>query len=118
MHDPYSILSARIASLEARVQELEARNRQPLNVIDGPIIEAITANFGKLHGKLSASQIAAIVGLEASHATLIRLGRHLDTMGVPRTRTMSGRAFVFAEAVRDKPPASAARRPIPGPDFD
>jgi hypothetical protein len=107
MTDPYTLLAARIETLESRVRHLETvvkAHDRPTKALD-PVFAALEACQDQLRGEMTASQVASIAGLSGDQRTLNAVSRHLNGMDVPRKRTNAGRLFVFSNEPKRKPTA-------------
>lgn len=96
MPNEIEALKLRLAAVEARLAALEGKQPKTYQVSAfDPVCEAIKEHFDQLHGRMTAAQVANAVCLPVTHSNLIKIGRHLSSIGVAKVRTASGALFAF-----------------------
>jgi hypothetical protein len=86
-----------LAQIERRLEALEMNAGQVKRTGDVPmwLQTAVQKGLPTLTGKLTATEVAERIDVPTDHATLIRLGRYLQTLGIRRSKSGSSRYFWF-----------------------
>ena len=90
-------LTTTLAQIERRLEALEMNAGQVKRTGDVPmwLQTAVQKGLPALSGKLTATEVAERIDVPADHATLIRLGRYLQALGIRRSKSGSSRYFWF-----------------------